>query len=115
MNDQAIVVLITAPSQEAARGIANVLLEQKLAACVNVLPGIRSYYTWKGEPQEDQEVLLFVKTRLALFENRLIPAVKTVHPYELPEIIALPIQAGLEGYLKWIEEETGGGEVRREG
>lgn len=108
MNDQAIVVLITAPSQEVARGIASTLLEQKLAACVNVLPGVRSYYTWKGEPQEDQEVLLFVKTRLALFENYLIPAVRAVHPYELPEIIAFTVQAGLEGYLKWIEEETSG-------
>jgi periplasmic divalent cation tolerance protein len=106
MNDQAIVVLITAPSQEVARVIASALLEKKLAACVNVLPGIRSYYTWKGKTQEDQEVLLFVKTRLGLFESQLIPAVKAVHPYELPEIIALPIQAGLEGYLKWIDEET---------
>ena len=106
MNDQAIIVLITAPSQEVARGIATTLLEQKLAACVNVLPGIHSYYTWKGKTQEDQEVLLFVKTRMALFERYLIPAVRAVHPYELPEIIALPIQAGLEGYLKWIDEET---------
>ena len=108
MTDQAIVVLITTPSQEVARQIAAALLEGKLAACVNVLPGIRSFYTWKGQPQEDEEVLMLVKTRQSLFESRLIPAVKAIHPYELPEIIALPIQAGLEGYLKWIEEETGG-------
>lgn len=112
MNDQPIVVLITAPSQEVARQIAITLLEQRLAACVNVLPGIRSYYTWKGQPQEDQEVLLLVKTRSALFESRLVPAVRAVHPYELPEIIALPISMGLEGYLNWIDEETGRGKAR---
>lgn len=106
MIDQPIVVLITAPSQEVARQIANALLGEKLAACVNVLPSIRSYYTWKGTQQEDEEVLLLVKTRAALFESRLIPAVKAVHPYELPEIIALPIQMGFEPYLTWINEET---------
>ncbi len=106
MIDQPIVVLITAPSQEVARQIANALLGEKLAACVNVLPSIRSYYTWKGTQQEDEEVLLLVKTRAALFESRLVPAVKAVHPYELPEIIALPIQMGFEPYLTWINEET---------
>ena len=106
MTDQAIVVLITAPSQEVARQIAAALLEAKLAACVNVLPGIRSYYTWKGQPQEDEEVLMLVKTRQSLFEGRLVPAVKALHPYELPEIIALPVQGGLEGYIEWIMEET---------
>lgn len=106
MTDQPIVVLITAPSQEVARRIANALLGEKLAACVNVLPSIRSYYTWKGTQQEDEEVLLLVKTRAALFESRLIPAVKAVHPYELPEIIALPIQMGFEPYLTWINDET---------
>ena len=106
MTDQPIVVLITAPSQEAARQIADALLREKLAACVNVLPAIRSYYTWKGARQEDEEVLLLVKTRAALFASRLIPAVKAVHPYELPEIIALPIQMGFEPYLTWINDET---------
>ena len=108
MKDQPIVVLITTPSLEVARQIAITLLKQKLAACVNVLPGVRSYYTWKGQPQEDQEVLLLVKTRPALFESRLVPAVLAIHPYELPEIIALPISMGLEGYLNWINEETSG-------
>jgi len=106
MTEQPIVVLITAPSQEAARQIADALLGEKLAACVNVLPAIHSYYTWKGTRQEDEEVLLLVKTRAALFESRLIPAVKAVHPYELPEIIALPIQMGFEPYLTWINDET---------
>ena len=106
MKEQPIVVLITTPSLEVARQIAIALLEQKLAACVNVLPGVRSYYTWKGQPQEDQEVLLLVKTRPALFESRLVPAVLAIHPYELPEIIALPVQGGLEGYIEWIMEET---------
>ena len=108
MTDQAVLVLITAPSQDVARRIASALLEGKLAACVNVLPGVRSYYTWKGEPQEDEEVLMLVKTRLAVFESRLAPAVKAIHPYELPEIIALPVQAGLQGYLEWVFAETQG-------
>ena len=63
---------------------------------------------WKGARQEDEEVLLLVKTRAALFESRLIPAVKAAHPYELPEIIALPIQMGFAPYLAWIHEETAG-------
>ena len=106
MTDQAILVLITVPSQQAARQIADALLGERLAACVNVLPSIRSFYTWKGARQEDEEVLLLVKTRAALFESRLIPAVQAAHPYELPEIIALPIQMGFEPYLSWIKEET---------
>ena len=106
MTDQAIVVLITAPSREVARQIAAALLEAKLAACVNVLPGIHSYYTWEAQRQEDEEVLMLVKTRQSLFEGRLVPAVKAIHPYELPEIIALPVQGGLEGYIEWIMEET---------
>jgi len=108
MNDSPIIVLITAPSPDVARQIAAALLEQKLAACVNVLPGIRSYYTWKGQPQEDEEVLLLVKSRSALFESRLVPAVKAVHPYELPEIIAVPVAMGLQSYLEWMMTETGG-------
>jgi periplasmic divalent cation tolerance protein len=106
MIDQPILVLITVPSQEVARSISAALLEQKLAACVNVLPGIRSFYTWKGAAQEDEEVLLLVKTRAALFQERLVPAVKAIHLYELPEIIAVPIQMGLPGYLNWINAET---------
>jgi periplasmic divalent cation tolerance protein len=107
VDTRAIVILITAPSIEVARQIAGLLLERRLAACVNILPGINSLYTWKGEVQDDQEVLLLVKSRPELFERELIPAVQSIHPYEVPEMIALPIVMGSTSYLDWIVAETG--------
>jgi cystathionine beta-lyase len=105
------VVFITAPSVEVGEQIARELLKQKLAACVNLLPGIRSLYTWREELQVDQEVLLVVKTRADLFSDRLVPLVQMIHPYELPEIIALPIDDGLPAYLNWIQQESTGGSI----
>jgi periplasmic divalent cation tolerance protein len=106
MPDHAIVVLITVPSREVGEKVARALLEQRLAACVNILPAIQSHYWWQGEIQQEQEALLFVKSRADLFESRLIPAVQAVHPYEVPEIIALPVTMGLESYLGWVTQET---------
>jgi periplasmic divalent cation tolerance protein len=106
MDSSSIVVLMTAPSIEVARQIAGVLLEDKLAACVNILPGINSLYSWQGEIQDDTEVLMLAKSRPELFEDRLIPAVQAIHPYQVPEIIALPIVMGLGSYLDWITAET---------
>lgn len=106
MDKQYIVVLITAPSREAGRQLASALLEKKLAACVNILPAINSLYTWNGKLVDDEEVLLFVKTRADLFEDQLVPAIEAAHPYEVPEIIALPILMGSKRYLDWIAEET---------
>jgi periplasmic divalent cation tolerance protein len=106
MQDQAIVVMITAPSPEAARQLAEMLLEKKLAACVNILPAVSSLFNWQGQRSEEQEALLLVKSRLALFAGQLVPAVQAAHPYETPEIIALPVIAGMESYLDWIKEET---------
>lgn len=106
MEANHIVVLITVPSAEAGEQVARALLERKLAACVNILPGMRSLYKWKGETCDDAETLLLVKTRSEIFQEELIPAVQEVHPYDLPEIIALPIQMGLPGYLDWIDQET---------
>lgn len=102
----AIVVLITAPSEEVGRGIAQALLDNKLAACVNIVAPINSLYLWQGDINDDEEVLLIVKSRAELFEQGLIPAVKEVHPYDVPEIIALPILLGDQDYLDWIEAET---------
>ncbi len=110
MDHQSIVVLITAPSVDSAREIARSLLEQKLAACVNILPGISSLYLWQGALHEDAEVLLIVKTRKELFQERLVPAVLALHPYDVPEIIALPVTAGLPDYLEWINQVTEAGE-----
>jgi periplasmic divalent cation tolerance protein len=106
MQDKFIVALITAPSQEVGVQIANVLVEKKLAACVNTIAPINSLFRWEGDVSNDEEVLLLVKSRASLFEGGLVPAVLEVHPYEVPEIIALPILMGSQGYLDWIAEET---------
>ena len=106
MNFEAIIVFITAPSSDVADQIADVLLEGKLAACVNVIPGVRSIYTWNSKRQVDQEVLMVVKSRAELFEDKLVPAVHKIHPYDVPEIIALPVVLGSQSYLDWIQAET---------
>jgi len=106
MQDEFIIVLITVPSMQVGEQIAEALVTQRLAACVNILPGVRSIYTWKGALQCEDEQLLLVKTRRALFEGRLLPAVKSLHPYETPKIIALPLALGDPAYLDWILAET---------
>jgi len=106
MNNQPIVVLITVPSKQVGERIAEVLLEQKLAACVNIIPGVSSIYLWKGIINRDEESLLIVKSRAGLFEEHILPTVQAIHPYEVPEIIALPVVMGLPGYLDWIREVT---------
>lgn len=106
MTDQPIVVYVTAPSIEAGKEIAAVLLAEKLAACVNIIETVHSLYLWEDKTQEDREALLIIKSRSALLEDRLIPTVLAHHPYELPEIIALPILAGHTPYLDWINRET---------
>lgn len=101
-----IVALITAPSKEVANKISNVLLDQKLAACVNIVSPINSLYTWEGKVNNDEEVLMIVKSRADLFESKFIDAVKSAHPYDVPEIIALPIIMGSKSYLDWIKDVT---------
>ena len=100
-----VIVMITVPSLEVGKQIARELVESRLAACVNILPGITSLYHWQGEVTEDEEFLLLVKSKQALFDP-LVELVNRQHPYDLPEVIALPIIAGLESYLTWIDEET---------
>ena len=100
-----IVVYITVPSLEVGEQIANMLVESKLAACVNILPGVVSVYQWQGEVHQDEEHLLIVKTRADNFDQ-LATEVKRNHPYDVPEIIALPIVAGSNEYLAWINGET---------
>jgi len=106
MNDQELVVLITAPSMEVAEKLAHALVEARLAACVNLLPAVQSIYRWEGQVQSEQEILMLVKTRLELFESQLVPAVQALHPYQVPEIVALPLVAGSQSYLDWIRAET---------
>lgn len=104
MTEKYCIVLVTAPEAD-ARSIARVLVQQDLAACVNILPNLTSVYRWQGEVEEDTEQLLIIKTRRDVLEP-LKAAVAEAHPYELPEIIAVPIVDGLKGYLDWIDESV---------
>jgi len=97
-----IVVLITAGSEEEAHKIARLLITEKKAACVNVVPEVDSLFRWKGKIDSAGESLLLVKTRASLFPE-IISLVKEAHSYEVPEIIALPIIGGSEEYLKWLD------------
>jgi periplasmic divalent cation tolerance protein len=106
MESDAIVVFITAPSKETARRIARHLVQNRLAACVNIIDPIESIYLWNEKLTEEPETLMMVKTRRALFEDRLVPAVRAIHPYQVPEIIAVPVGPGLAEYLGWIEAAT---------
>ncbi|MBI4376465.1 MAG: divalent-cation tolerance protein CutA [Elusimicrobia bacterium] len=99
------VVLVTAPREEEARRIARALVSARLAACVNVLPGLRSHYRWKGRLHEDAEILLIVKTT-ARRVPALVRFVKRRHSAQVPEIISLPILEGAADYLAWIQKET---------
>jgi len=99
------VVFVTAPTGEHAGNIARALVEGRLAACVNIVPGIRSIYRWKGGVCDDAEILLIIKTREALFE-KLAAAIMELHPYETPEIISLPMGAGWKPYIDWLRAET---------
>ena len=96
--------LVTCPEDTAER-IANEVLKLRLAACVNVLGGVRSRYWWKGRLESADECLLLIKTRSALFE-KLERAVRRVHPYETPEIIGIRIERGNRPYLNWLLKET---------
>lgn len=107
MEDQAIVVMVTVPDVEKGKEIARELVESKLAACVNILPPVRSVYTWEGNLKEETEVLLLIKSRQDLFQQRLLPAILAMHPYQVPEVIALPVVMGHQAYLDWIASTTG--------
>ena len=96
-----IVLFITTDTAEEARKIAEVLLEQKKAACVNIIPGVNSLFRWEGKVDSARENLLVVKTKASLL-SEVINLVKKVHSYDVPEIIALPIIGGNKDYLDWI-------------
>ena len=103
MTDK-IVVLSTCGSAEEAAKIARALVEKKLAACVNVMSAVRSFYRWKGVVEDEQESLLVIKSSRALF-NDLRAEIEKLHSYETPEMIAIPIVDGSEGYLEWLDRE----------
>ncbi|OIP64340.1 MAG: divalent-cation tolerance protein CutA [Nitrospirae bacterium CG08_land_8_20_14_0_20_52_24] len=100
-----VAVFVTASSREEAETIAKELVGSRLAACANIFPEIRSIFRWKGKVQKEQEVLLIIKSRLALFD-RIEQRVRELHSYEVPEIVAVPIVKGSPPYLDWVGEET---------
>jgi periplasmic divalent cation tolerance protein len=102
-----VVVFITTANYEEARKVADALVAQRKAACVNIVPRVNSAFRWKGKIEDAEESLLVVKTRARLFPE-VVSAVKEIHSYEVPEIIALPIVEGNPDYLAWLKEETEG-------
>jgi periplasmic divalent cation tolerance protein len=96
---------VTMPDKERATSMARVLVEEGLAACVNVIPGVRSIYRWDGKVQEDEEVLCLIKTRPAVFE-RARDRILALHPYEVPEILAFTVDDGSAAYLEWLRKST---------
>ncbi len=100
-----IVVFVTAKSEKEGEKIAQSLLKEKLAACVNIVPGLKSVFRWKGKISTEEEVLLMIKTKDVLFE-KLKKRVIELHSYEVPEIVALGILAGYEKYWDWLKKET---------
>jgi periplasmic divalent cation tolerance protein len=105
MTDK-IVVLSACDSEEQATQVARALIDQHLAACVNILPGARSIYRWKGQVEETSEWLLVIKSRRDKFDA-LRAAIGKVHSYEVPELLAMPIVDGSESYLSWMDRELG--------
>jgi len=98
-------VLTTCPGSISAKKIAQELVTEKLAACVNIVPGVQSFFSWVGKVDTANEYMLVIKTTLNSYEA-LETHIKKIHPYELPEIIAVPIQTGLAGYLDWITKNS---------
>lgn len=103
-----LVVLCTVPGEEIAKKIAHVLVQESLAACVNIVPGLTSVYSWEGQMVEDSELLLLIKTRQERYPA-LEQRIRQLHPYQVPEVIALPIQQGSPQYLEWLASSVGGG------
>ena len=106
MMTEYIIVFITAPNEKEAAAISQTIVGERLAACINIIPSVRSIYRWQGRVEDEQEVLMIVKTKKSLFE-RLQERVKELHSYAVPEIIGLPVIEGSKQYLEWLGQETG--------
>ena len=104
-RDDTLLVLTNLPDREGAKQLARELVDRRLAACVNVLNGCTSVYRWKGEIETAEEVPVFIKTRRALYAE-VEAAIRSLHPYELPEIIAVSVVRGLPAYFDWVAAET---------
>ena len=104
-----LIILCTCPDLATAERIAETVVDERLAACVNIVPGLTSIYRWEGQIQRDTELLLLIKTRQEVYPL-LEARIHELHPYQIPEIIALPIQTGSAAYLDWIADSTGASE-----
>ncbi len=105
MTVDALIVITNAPDRDVALKIAHALIERKLAACVNILAECTSVYRWQGRLETATEVPLLIKTRAAIYDD-VEAAIKSLHPYELPEIVAVPVERGLPAYLEWVNAAT---------
>ena len=102
----ALLVFSTFPDAARARAIGRRLVTERLAACVNLLPGVTSIYVWQGKEEESAETLALIKTRRALYPA-LEARLRELHPYEVPEIVAVELAGGLPAYLQWLADQTG--------
>jgi len=105
MPTDTLIVMCTCPERASGLQIAEQLVDRRLAACVNIVPGITSVYRWQDRREAAEEVLLLIKTRVERFAE-LQQAVTELHPYELPELIAVPVERGLSAYLNWVAQCT---------
>ncbi len=107
MDPAALVVLTTLGDQDQARKLVTALVEERLVACGTILPGARSIYRWEGALTEEGEVVVLLKTDAAKWDA-LCAAVRQRHPYQVPELLALPVKRGLDAYLSWLASEVAG-------
>ena len=105
MKKKHIIVFCTVPDPEVAHKLSKVLVEERVAACCNIIPAVKSLYFWEKKLQEDQELLLIIKTREEVFPT-LEKRIRDIHPYSVPEILALPIIHGNPEYLKWMDDHV---------
>ena len=104
MADEVLLVMSTFPDAQPAQRVAQQIVEERLAACANVLPSIKSIYRWQGKVEESEESLVLIKTTVDRFAA-MQTTLRRLHPYEVPEIVALPIDRGLPDYLRWVVEQ----------
>jgi len=104
-EDQLVVILCTVPDEATAEKLAKGLVEERLAACVNAIPGVKSFYRWQGKIESDTEIQLVIKTRSEHFD-KLAAWISENHPYDVPEIVAIPAERVSEAYLAWAVDQT---------
>lgn len=113
VTDQVIVAFSTCPDEATAQRLAQALVSERLATCVNRVGGVTSTYFWDGRLQDDSEILLIIKTTAAR-QAELQARLKALHPYELPELVFLPVTGGNEPYLQWVRDGVGGGAATKD-